>query len=165
MVNKADLVIKIADLVRDKVVEGISNIRDESDKRGMRLVIELKRGEIPQVVLNQLYKHTSLQTSISILMLGLLDNRPLIFTLRQLLDHFLFHRKQVVYNRTVFDLGKAQAREHILVGFIIALENIDEVITTIKQSETAEEATAKLNKRFSLTPEQGKAILEMRMQR
>lgn len=165
MVNKADLTIKIADLVRDKVVEGISNIRDESDKRGMRLVIELKRGEIPQVVLNQLYKHTALQTSISILMLGLLDNRPLIFTLRQLLDHFLFHRKQVIYNRTVFDLGKAQAREHILLGFIIALDNIDEVITTIKQSATAEEATIKLNKRFSLTPEQGKAILEMRLQR
>jgi DNA gyrase subunit A len=165
MVNKADLTVKIADLVRDKVIEGISNIKDESDKRGMRLVIELKRGEIPQVVLNQLYKHTALQTSISILMLGLLDNRPLIFTLRQLLDHFLFHRKQVVYNRTVFDLSKAQAREHILLGFIIALDNIDEVITTIKQSNTAEEATAKLNKRFELTQEQGKAILEMRLQR
>lgn len=165
MVNKADLIIKIADLVRNKVVEGISNIRDESDKRGMRIVIDLKRGEMPQVILNQLYKHTTLQTSISILMLGLLDNRPLVFSLREMLSHFLFHRKEVVYKRTVFDFNKAQAREHLLTGFIIALKNIDEVIAIVKQSDSADEAIVKLNKRFLLTEAQGKSILEMRLQR
>ncbi len=165
MVNKADLTIRIADLVRDKIVDGISNIKDESDRRGMRLVIELKRGESPDVVLNQLYKHTNLQTSVSILMLALLDNRPLVFTLKQMLHHFVFHRKEVVNKRTIFDLKKAREREHILAGFIIALKNIDEVIALIKQSESADEAIVQLNKRFLLTPIQGKAILEMRLQR
>lgn len=164
-VNKAELTIRIADLVKEKIIEGISNIKDESDKKGMRLVIELKRGEVPSVVLNQLYKHTSLQSTVSILMLGLLDNRPLIFTLRQLLEEFLHHRKQVVYKRTVFDLGKAHAREHLLEGFIIALKNIDEVIVHIKKSATPEEAITALHKHFLLSAEQGKAILEMRLQR
>ena len=121
-VNKADLTIKIADLVKNKIIDGISNIKDESDKKGMRLVIDLKRGEIPSVTLNQLYKHTNLQTSVSILMLGLLDNQPLIFSLRQLLSEFLYHRQQIIYRRTQFDLSKAQEREHILAGFIIALQ-------------------------------------------
>lgn len=165
MVNKADLAVKIADLVRNKVIDGISNIKDESNKKGMRLRIDLKRGETPQVILNQLYKHTNLQTSVSILMLGLLDQRPLVFTLRQLLSHFIYHRRDVVYKRTAYDLRKAEAREHLLAGFIIALKNIDEVIATIKQSSAAEEAIAKLNKRFLLSAEQGKAILEMRLQR
>ncbi len=165
MVNKADLIIKIADLVRNKVIDGISNIRDESDKKGMRLVIELKRGENPSVVLNQLYKHTSLQTSVSMLMLGLLDNKPLIFNLRQLLEQFLFHRKEVVYRRTLFDLRKAEAREHILAGFIIALQHIDEVVGMIKQSSSPDDAITKLNKRFMLSQAQCKAILEMRLQR
>ncbi len=164
-VNKAELIIKIADLVKDKIIDGISTIRDESDKKGMRLVIELKRGEIPNVVLNQLFKFTSMETSVSILMLGLLDNRPLIFSLRDLIREFLLHRQEIIYKRTVFDLQKAQAREHVLAGFIIAISNIDEVITLIKQSPSAEEAIIKLNKRFLLTPEQGKAILEMRLQR
>lgn len=164
-VNKAELAIKIAELVRNKIIDGITNIRDESDKKGMRLVIELRRGEVPQVILNQLYKHTSMQTSVSILMLGLLDNRPLVFNLRQLLEQFLIHRKEIIYHRTVFDLGKAEAREHILAGFIIALANIDETIAIIKQSKTIEEAIANLNKRFLLSVEQGKAILEMRLQR
>ncbi|TET06949.1 DNA gyrase subunit A [Candidatus Dependentiae bacterium] len=164
-VNKADLAIKIAELARNKVIDGIANIRDESDKKGMRLVIELRRGELPNVILNQLYKHTPLQSSVSILMLGLLDNKPMIFTLRQLLEQFLFHRKEVVYKRTAFDLTRAQEREHVLVGFIIALENIDEAISIIKKSKNAEEAISKLNKRFLLTPAQGKAILEMRLQR
>lgn len=163
-VNKAELAVKIADLVRNKIIDGITNIRDESDKK-MRLVIEVRRGEIPSVILNQLYKHTLLQTSISILMLGLLDNRPLVFTLRQLLQHFLHHRKEVVYKRTMFDLQKAHAREHLLTGFIIALNNIDETVAIIKQSKNAEEAITKLNKRFLLSAEQGKAILEMRLQR
>ena len=164
-VNKADLTIKIADLVKNKIIDGISNIKDESDKKGMRLVIDLKRGEIPSVVLNQLYKHTNLQTSVSILMLGLLDNQPLIFTLRQLLSEFLYHRKQIIYRRTQYDLSRAQEREHILAGFIIALNSIDEVIALIKKSPSATEAIAELNKRFLLTEKQGKAILEMRLQR
>jgi DNA gyrase subunit A len=164
-VNKADLIIKIADLVKDKIVEGISNIRDESDKKGLRVVIELKRGEMPQVILNQLYKYTPLQTSISILMLGLLDNKPQVFSLRELLREFLVHRQEIIYRRTVYDLDKAKAREHILAGFIIALDNIDEAITLIKSSKSTEEATIKLNKRFLLSEEQCKAILEMRLQR
>ncbi len=164
-VNKAELTIKIVDLIKNKIIEGISNIRDESDKKGMRLVIEIKRGEIPQVVLNQLYKFTSLQTTVSIFMLALLDNRPLIFTLRQLIHEFIMHRHEVIYKRTVYDLKKAEMREHILAGFIIALSNIDEVIALIKKSRSAEEAIGILNKRFLLTPEQGKAILEMRLQR
>ena len=163
--NKAELSMKIADLVKEKIIEGISNIRDESDRRGMRLVIELKRGEVPQVVLNQLYKHTSLQTSVSLLMLALLDNSPLVFTLRQLIQQFLYHRREVIYKRCLYDLSKAEQREHLLAGFIIALASIDEVVALIKQSRSAEEAGALLNKRFLLTAEQSKAILEMRLQR
>ncbi len=164
-VNKAELIIKIAELVKEKVIEGISNIRDESDKRGMRVVVEIKRNENADVVLNQLYKHTSLQTSLSILMLGLLDNCPRVFTLKQLLQHFLIHRETVVYKRTVFDLEKARAREHVLEGFIIALTHIDAVIQLIKQSQSADEAVLALEKKYKLTAEQGKAILEMRLQR
>jgi DNA gyrase subunit A len=164
-VNKAELIIKIAELVKDKIIEGISNIRDESDRRGMRVVIDIKRNEIPDVVLNQLYKHTPLQTSLSILMLGLLDNCPRIFTLKELLQQFLIHREVVVYKRTVFDLDKARAREHVLEGFILALKNIDAVIKLIKQSQSAEEAITELGKAYSLSQEQGKAILEMRLQR
>jgi DNA gyrase subunit A len=164
-VNKAELIIKMADLVKNKVVEGISTIRDESDRSGIRVVIELKRGEVPQVTLNQLYKHTALQTNIPILMLALLDNRPLVFTLRQLLTEFLIHREQVISKRSRFELNKAQAREHILHGFDIALQNIDQVVALIKGSSSAEEAISKLNIKFSFTPEQGKAILEMRLQR
>src|SRR5579871_731147 len=164
-VNKADLTIKIADLVKNKIIDGISNIKDESDKKGMRLVIELKRGEIPSVIVNQLYKHTNLQTSVSILMLGLLDNQPLIFSLRQLLHEFLYHRQQIIYRRTQFDLNKAQEREHILAGFIIALSNIDEIIALIKKSPSSHEAIITLNKRYLLSEVQGKAILEMRLQR
>lgn len=164
-VNKAELIIKIADLVKEKVIEGISNIRDESDKRGMRVVIEIKRNENGEVVLNQLYKHTSLQTSLSILMLGLLDNCPRIFTLKELLQQFLLHRETVVYKRTVFELEKAKTREHVLEGFIIALKNIDAIIQLIKQSDSAEDAIAGLEKNYQFSPEQGKAILEMRLQR
>ena len=164
-VNKSELAIKIADLVKNKVIDGISNIKDETNRRGMRLVIELKRGEIPQVILNQLYKHTPLQNSVSILMLSLLDNRPMIFSLRQMLQEFLHHRKQVVYRRSIYDLKKARAREHILQGFIIALDNIDETIKLIKQSKSADEAAQKLHAQFKFTPAQSKAILEMRLQR
>jgi DNA gyrase subunit A len=164
-VNKAELIIKIADLVKSKVIEGISNIRDESDKKGIRVVIDIKRGENPQVVLNLLYKHTPLQTSFGILMLALLDNKPLVFTLRQLLKEFLAHRKVIIAKRTHYDLQKAQAREHILLGFIIALANIDEIVDLIKNSNAADEVVIKLNKRFLLTSEQSKSILDMRLQR
>ncbi len=164
-VNKSELIIKIADLVKDKVIEGISNIRDESDKDGIRVVIDLKRGETPTVVLNQLYKHTPLQTTVGILMLALLDHRPLVFTLRQLIKEFLIHREVIITKRCQFELAKAQAREHILLGFLIALDNIDEVVALIKASQTAEEALEKLRARFGLSAEQGKAILEMRLQR
>ena len=164
-VNKSELIIKIADLVKNKLIEGISNIRDESDKRGMRLVIELKRGEIPSVTLNQLYKYTQLQTSVSFLMLALLDNKPIVFTLKRQLLEFLTHRRQVIYKRTEFDLKKALAREHILAGLIIALDNIDETIAIIKRSASAQEAMDALNVKFLLSAEQSKAILEMRLQR
>ena len=164
-VNKAELAIKIANLVKNKTIDGITNIRDESNKKGMRLVIELRRGEIPSVVLNQLYKHTPLQTSISILMLGLLDNQPVILSLREILRQFLIFREEVVYKRTLFDLNKAKAREHVLAGFIIALGDIDEVVQLIKKSKDAHEAIALLNKRFLLSEIQGKAILEMKLQR
>lgn len=164
-VNKASLAVRIAELVKDKIVDGISNIRDESSKKGTRLVIELKRGEIPHVVMNQLFQYTPLQTSVSILMLGLLDNRPLVYSLRQLLLEFLHHREEVVYKRTKFDVEKAQAREHILAGFIIALKNIDEVVALIKSCSSPEEAIISLNKRFLFTEEQAKAILDMRLQR
>lgn len=164
-VVKADLVTKIADLVRNKIIDGIVNIRDESDKRGMRLVLDLKRGESPQLVLNQLYKHTSLQTSHTILMLALLDNRPLLFTLRELIRQFIIHREEIIYKRTAYDLKKAQARSHILEGFIVALNAIDEVIKLIKAAASVEDAAANLHERFGLSSEQSKAILDMRLQR
>lgn len=164
-VVKADLAIKIAELVREKIIDGITNIRDESSKKGIRLVLEIRRNEDPYVVLNQLYKYTSLQTNIPILMLALLDNQPLVFTLRQMIREFLAHREEVIYKRTQFDLSKMRFREHLLAGFIIALRAIDEVIELIKSSATAEEASLKLNKRFLLSEEQCKAILEMRLQR
>ncbi len=162
-VNKAELIIKIADLVKEKVIDGISNLRDESDKKGMRVVVELKRGEIPGVVLNQLYKFTSLQTSVSFLMLALLDNRPILFTLRRMLEEFLAHRRIVVYKRTEYDLKKAKAREHILAGLLIALENIDAIIEMIKKSKSSAEAAEKLQAAYLFSTEQTKAILDMRL--
>lgn len=164
-VIKAELAIKIADLVKNKTIDGITNIRDESNKKGIRLVIEIRRGENPQVILNQLYKFTPLQTSVTLLLLGLLDNRPLIFGVRQLLREFLIHRENVLQKRTIYDLKKARARAHILEGFIIALNNIDETITLIKTSSSADEAQERLTKRFGFSLEQTKAILELRLQR
>lgn len=164
-VNKSELIIKIADLVKNKVIEGISNIRDESDKHGIRVAIELKKGETPQVVLNLLYKHTPLQSSVGILMLALLDNKPIVFTLRRALVEFLNHRQVIITKRIKFDLEKALAREHILIGFGIALNNIDEIIRLIKDSTNVEEANFKLNNKFKLTNDQAKAILDMRLQR
>lgn len=164
-VNKADLITKIADLVKNKIIEGITDIRDESDRKGIRVVIELKRGEIPQVILNQLYTHTSLQTSMSIIMLALYNNKPMFLTLREMLDYFILHRREVVTKRLEFDLEKNKSRAHILDGLIVALNNIDSVVALIKASQTPEEAVEQLNRQFKLSEKQAKAILEMRLQR
>lgn len=165
-VNKSDLITKIADLVKDKVVDGISNIRDESSNRGgIRVVIELKRGEVPAVVLNQLFKHTQLQVNVPILLLAIHNNRPLLLTLREMIEHFLAHRREVVTRRTQFDLRKSLARAHILQGLIIALDHIDKIIVLIKKSETPDLAQADLCSEFQLSVLQAKAILEMRLQR
>jgi DNA gyrase subunit A len=164
-VNKADLIERIADLAKNKIVEGITNIRDESARDKMRVVIELKRGESPQIVLNQLYKHTPLKKSISMIMLALLNKRPVVFTLREMLEQFLIHRKVVVRRRTEFELDKTKAREHVLHGLVIALDNIDPVIELIKKSPDAETASNELKAKYALSTEQTKAILEMRLQR
>jgi DNA gyrase subunit A len=164
-VNKSDMITKIADLARNKVVEGVADIRDESDRKGIRVVIEIKRSESPQIVLNQLYKHTSLQTSMSIILLSLYQNRPMFFTLREMIEHFLSHRKEIVTKRTEFDLAKNKAREHLLKGLIIALNNIDAVVALIKASKNADEASKALHSKFGLSFEQAKAILDMRLHR
>jgi DNA gyrase subunit A len=164
-VNKADLITKIANLVKNKAIDGISNIRDESNKQGIRVVIDLKRGEIPNVILNQLYKHTTLQTKLSILLLALYQNRPMIFTLREVIEHFILHRQEIITRRSEFDLRKHEARAHICQGLIIALDNIDKVVELIKKSESAETAIEALKKNFKLTHPQCKAILDMRLQR
>ena len=163
-VNKSKLIEHIANLVRDKKVEGISDIRDESDREEkVRIVIELKRDARPQVTLNQLYKHTSLQETFGIIMLALVDGEPKILTLRQCLDEFLKHRREVVLRRTKFELDKAEARAHILEGLRIAIDNIDEVIETIRSSY--DDAKEKLMERFGLSDIQAQAILDMQLKR
>lgn len=164
-VNKADLIKKIADLVKAKVVEGISNIRDESNRTGIRVVIELKRGESPEIVLNQLYKHTQLQTNISMLLLAVHNNRPQVFTLRQILDHFIEHRREVITRRTEFELRRQKAKAHILEGLMRALDHIDAIIALIRGSQTAEEAYTGLCEQFGFSELQAKAILDMRLQK
>lgn len=164
-VCKADLITKIADLVKNKIVEGISDIRDESDRNGIRVVIEIRRGDDPHVVLNQLYKHTSLQSSMSIIMLALYQNRPMLFSLRETLEHFLVHRKEIITRRTEYDLARNKARAHIIEGLIIAVAHIDEVIPLIKKSSSPDQAMELLNAQFNLSEKQAKAILEMRLQR
>lgn len=164
-VNKSNLVEKIADLVRDKVVEGISDLRDESDRDGMRVVIELKRDALPEIVLNQLYKHSQIQTTFGIIMLSLVNGEPKVLTLRQQLDEFLKHRHYVVERRAKFDLKKAEARAHILEGLKIALDQLDAVITLIRGSKNPAEAKTGLIKSFKLSEVQAQAILEMRLQR
>jgi DNA gyrase subunit A len=164
-VNKSELIIHMAELVKDKVIEGISDLRDESDRRGMRLVIELKRDAITDVVLNQLWAHTALQSTFAINNLALDGGRPKTMGLKELLQAFLRHRVEVITRRTQFDLEKAEARAHILEGLLIALDNIDAVVALIRASKDPEEALAGLRSRFSLTELQGKAILDMRLQR
>ncbi|HZN44355.1 MAG TPA: DNA gyrase subunit A [Nitrospiraceae bacterium] len=164
-VNKASLIEKIADLVQDGRVEGISDIRDESDREGVRVVIELKRNEIPLVILNNLYKHTQLQTTFGVIMLALVNNRPEVLNLKQILVAFVEHRREVVVRRTAFELRKAEERAHILEGLKIALDNLDAVIALIRRSQSPDEARVGLMTQFQLTEIQASAILDMRLQR
>jgi len=164
-VNKAVLIENIAHLVRDKKIEGISDLRDESDRDGLRIAIELKKNEIPEVVLNNLYKHTQLQSNFGCNMLALVDGQPKLCGVREFLNYFVDHRRQVVTRRCLFELAKAEARAHILEGLLIALDHIDEVIKLIRASQTADEARNGLIQHFSLSEKQAKAILEMRLQR
>lgn len=164
-VNKARLVEKIAELVREKKIDGITDLRDESDRNGMRVVIELRRDVNPNVVLNNLFKHTALQSSFGINMLAIVNNEPKILTLKDVLSHYLKHQVEVVRRRTEFDLKKAEARAHILEGLRIALDHIDEVIALIRGSKSDEEAREGLMTRFGLSFEQAQAILDMRLRR
>lgn len=164
-VNKAKLVEKIAELVRDKHIDGITDLRDESDRNGMRIVIELRRDVNPNVVLNNLYKHTPMQSNYGIIMLALVNGEPKVLNLRDMLYHYLKHQQEVIRRRTEYDLRKAEARAHILEGLRIALDHLDEVITLIRSSRTTEEARDGLISRFSLSYEQAQAILDMRLQR
>ena len=165
MVNKARLIEKIAELVHEKTVDGISDIRDESDRDGMRIVIDLKRDVNANIVLNYLYKHTQLQDTFGAIMLALVDGEPKILSLRQIIHHYIEHQEDVIRRRTQYDLNKAEARSHILEGLIIALDNIDEVVRMIRASRTAQEAKTGLMERFGLSDRQAQAILDMRLQR
>ncbi|NQY06140.1 MAG: DNA gyrase subunit A, partial [Flavobacteriaceae bacterium] len=162
-VNKADMIAKTATLVNDKKIDGISTIRDESDRKGMRIVYVLKRDAIPNIVLNKLYKYTALQSSFSVNNIALVNGRPELLNLKQLIHHFVAHRHEVVVRRTEYLLKKAEERAHILEGLIIASDNIDEVIALIRSSKNAEEAREKLMKRFELSEIQARAIVEMRL--
>src|SRR2546421_185347 len=164
-VNKAELVKKIAELSRDKKIDGISEVRDESDRQGMRMVIELKRDATPDSVLNALYKYTAMQSAFNANMLALVDYQPRILTLKAFLQHHINHREIVITRRTRYELAKAEARKHILEGLKIALDNLDSVITTIRESASAEVALGNLRQKFTLSEEQGKAILDMRLAR
>ncbi len=164
-VNKASLIEKIAELVRNGKVDGISNIRDESDRDGMRIVIELKRDGQPALTLNQLFKHTAMQVTFGVIMLALVNGQPKVLTLQQMMQHFLDHRMDVLIKRTKFDLDAAERRAHILEGYIIALDSIDAVIQTIKKSKDTETAKNNLMRKFKLSEIQAKAILDMRLQR
>lgn len=163
--NKAKLVEQISDLAREKQIEGISEVRDESDREGIRVVIELKRDAMSEIVLNHLYKLTTMETTFSIILLAIYNKEPKIFTLLELLCLFLNHRKTIIIRRTIFELEKAKARAHILEGYLIALDNIDEIVQLIKTSPSPEAAKNALMERFTLSEIQSKAILEMRLQR
>jgi DNA gyrase subunit A len=164
-VNKARLIEKMADLAREKVIEGISDLRDESDRDGMRIVVELKRGEVPEVVLNNLYKHTALQTTFGIIMLAIVGGRPRVLSLLEVIENFIEFRRDVVRRRTEFELRKAEARAHILEGLKIALDHLDEVIRLIRGSKNPLEARAGLMTNFGLSQIQAQAILDMQLQR
>ncbi|MBO5371405.1 MAG: DNA gyrase subunit A [Lachnospiraceae bacterium] len=163
MVNKARLIEKIAELVRDKKIDGITDLRDESNRQGMRVCIELRRDVNPNVILNQLYKHTQMQDTFGVIMLALVNNEPKVLNLYEMLDYYLTHQKDVVTRRTKYDLNKAEERAHILQGLLIALDNIDEVISIIRGSRTTAEAKEKLMERFGLSDAQSQAIVDMRL--
>ena len=163
--NKAKLIERIAELVQEKAIEGIANIRDESDREGMRVVIELKRNEVAEVILNQLYKHTQMQTSFGIILLAIHQNQPKLLTLKEMLHFFVQYRQEVVIRRSRFELNKAEARAHILEGLKKAIDHIDAIIATIKASKTPKEAKERLMEKFAFSDEQAQAILEMRLQR
>ncbi|HYA94493.1 MAG TPA: DNA gyrase subunit A [Thermodesulfobacteriota bacterium] len=163
--NKAKLIERIAELVQEKTIEGIANIRDESDREGMRVVIELRRNEVAEVILNQLYKHTQMQTSFGIILLAIHQNQPKLLSLKEMLHFFVQHRQEVVIRRSRFELNKAEARAHILEGLKKAIDHIDAIIATIKASKTPKEAKDRLMEKFAFSDEQAQAILEMRLQR
>ena len=163
MVNKARLIEKIAELHKDKKVDGLTDIRDETSREGMRICIELRRDVNPNIVLNQLYKHTQLQDTFGVIMLALVNNEPVVMNLLQMLKYYLMHQEEVVTRRTKYDLNKAEERAHILEGLLVALDNIDEVIQIIRGSKNANEAKEKLQQRFSLSEAQANAIVEMRL--
>lgn len=164
-VNKARVVEKIAELMRDKVITGASFVRDESDREGMRIAVGLKRDQIAEVVINQLYKHTNMQTSFGIIFLAVVNNRPELLSLKEILNHFIAHRINVIVRRTRYDLRKAEERAHILEGLKVALDNLDEVVALIRASQSPDEAKTGLIKTFDLSPIQAQAILDMRLQR
>ena len=164
-VNKAKLIEKIAELVRDKHIEGVSYVRDESDRQGMRIAIGLKRDQIAGVVINKLYKMTRLESTFGVIFLAIVNNRPEMLNLKEILEYFILHRKEVVIRRTRFDLNKAEERAHILEGLKIALENLDDVVALIRNSSSPAEAKEELIKRYELTAVQAQAILDMRLQR
>jgi DNA gyrase subunit A len=164
-VNKSRLIEKIADLVKNKQIDGIRYVRDESDREGMRIAIGLKKDQVSGVVVNHLYKHTQLETSFGIIFLAIVDNRPELLNLKELLNCFVLHRKEIIIRRTRFDLRKAEERAHILEGLKIALENLDEVVALIRESSNPKEAKERLVERFSMSAIQAQAILDMRLQR
>ena len=163
MVNKARLIEKIADLVKEKRVDGITDLRDESDRSGMRICIELRRDANANIVLNQLFKHTQLMDTFGVIMLALVNNKPKVLNLSEMLHLYLDHQKDVVTRRTKYDLNKAEERAHILQGLLIALDNIDEVIRIIRGSETVQLAKQRLMERFGLSDAQAQAIVDMRL--
>ena len=164
-VNKARLIEKIAELVRDKQIEGITDLRDESDRSGMRIVMELRKDINPDIMLNQLYKHTQMQETFGVIMLALVENQPKVLTLKQVLHYYIKHQEDVITRRTRYELAKAEARAHILEGLNIALDHIDAVITTIRESRTADIARTALMEGFNLSEKQAQAILDLRLQR
>lgn len=163
MVNKARLIEKIADLVRDKKVDGITDLRDESNREGMRICIELRRDVNPNVILNQLYKHTQLQDTFGVIMLALVNNEPKVLNLNDMLGYYLKHQEEVVTRRTKYELNKAEERAHILQGLLVALDNIDEVISIIRGSENVQLAKTRLMERFAFSDAQAQAIVDMRL--
>jgi DNA gyrase subunit A len=164
-VNKAKLIEKIAELARDKQIEGVSFVRDESDREGMRIAIGLKRDQIAGVIINKLYKMTRMENTFGIIFLAIVNNRPEMLTLKEILEHFILHRKEIVIRRTRYDLNKAEARAHILEGLKVALDNLDDVVALIRQARSPAEAKDALIERYELTPIQAQAILDMRLQR